>query len=419
MPNISRSYRAGLSTLAPRTLPLAVLLILAAGMPARAEPQAGLPAGPLGGLHPYAGVGYFHDDNLFRLAPDQPAYDGQRGDSAASLSGALLFDKRYGRQKVFLQGKVSKVKFDHFRQLDYDGKDFLGLLNWQLGNRFEGSAGASYAQLLASYTDLRSRERNLRVQRRQHADGAWRMHPGWRVRAGAARDKYTYELTAQRVNDRTEDALEAGFDYLPRSGSTAGLVARRIEGKYLNGRFVGAALLNDNFTQYELKAKIDWKVTAASSLQALAGYARRKHAVLGPRDARGFDGKVTASLHPRQTLRLNGAAWRQFAPLESNLVTYSLNRGASAGASWDATAKVRVEAALSSERRRYEGRLLSNFPTEVRDRLRQASLGAAWSPRTSLQLSAAIARQRRTGADILGNGGFKSSTVSFSANAQF
>ena len=34
---------------------------------------------------------------------------------------------------------------------------------------------------------------------------------------------------------------------------------------------------------------------------------------------------------------------------------YSLNRGASVGGSWDASAKLRVDADLRSERRRYEG----------------------------------------------------------------
>ena len=397
-------------------LPLA-LLLASAGRAAPRGPET--PPGPLGGLHLYAGVGAFYDDNLFRIPEDRPAFDNQRSDWARYLIGGLMFDKAYGRQKVYLQGKVSTVKFHHFKQIDYHGKDFLGLLDWQLGNRFNGSLGASYAETLAPYTDIRSRERNLREHRRVHGDGAWQPHPRWRLRVGAARDEYTYQLAVQQVNDRTEDALEAGIDFTPRSESTAGLVARRVKGSYPNPRSVNGVLVNDDFTQDELKAKIVWKVTGISSVTVLAGYARRRHDLLSQRDAKGFNGRVTASLNPRQKLRVNAAAWREFAAVESDLVSYSLNRGVSAGASWDASAKVRVDAAISSERRRYQGGFLAALQGDARDRLRNASLGATWSPRTSLQLNANLAHQRRSGAAFLGNGSFKANTISVSASAQF
>lgn len=399
---------------APRALMLAVLALL---LPALGAPAA--QAGPLGALKVQGAIGYYRDDNLFRLPDDQPAFDNRRADSARYATAGLLFDKAIGRQKIFLQGKVSKVKFRHFRQLDYDGKDFLGLLNWQAGSRLKGSAGGSYVQTPAGYVDVRSRERNLRRHRRLHADAAWRLHPSWRVRGAAARDKFSYDLAAQRFSDRTEDAVEAGFEYEARSGSTAGLVARKVKGSYRNPNIVGGVVLNDDFTQDELKAKINWKASASSTVQLLAGYARRRHELPGARRARGFNGRLAASLNPRQKLRLNAAAWREFAPIESTLVTYSLNRGASAGATWDASYKLRVEGALSTERRRYEGHLLPIVPAGARDRLRSASLVATWSLRPGFQLSAGYARQRRDGAAFLGNGNFKSNTVSASASVLF
>jgi exopolysaccharide biosynthesis operon protein EpsL len=392
-------------TLARSAMPIAAVLAAIAA-PALARPSDA--------LHAYAGVGYFHDDNLFRLTDDQ-----RLSDSAKYVIGGLYFDKLYGRQKIYLQGKVSKVTFSRFSQLDYDGKDFLGYWDWQLGNRFSGKLGASYEQTLAPYTDFRSTERNLRIHKRRHGDLNWQLHPSYRVRAGAAKDTYTYALPVQRFNNRDENAVEAGFDYTPRSGSTAGLVACRVKGKYHSARVVGGAPMNDNFTQDELKAKVNWKVTGISTIQVLAGYARREHDVNGPRDAKGFNGRVTASLNPRKKLRVNVSAWREFAPIESNLVTYSLNRGVSGGASWDASAKVRIDANLSRERRAYEGRLAANAPLDLKDNLRQASLTATWSPRPTVQLSSSFAHQRRSGADFLGNGSFKANTVSVNASAQF
>ena len=400
-------------------LALPVVFMLALSGNAHAQRAAETPPGPLGGFHPYVGAGAFYDDNLFRIPDNRPAFDDRRSDWARYLIGGFLFDKSYGRQKVYLQAKVSSVKFDHFKQIDYHGKDFLGLLDWQLGNRFEGSLGASYAETLAPYTDIRSRERNMREHRRVHWDGAWQPHPLWRARVGVARDKYEYQLQVQRVNDRTEDAFEAGIEYTPRSESTAGLVLRRVEGKYPNPRSINDMLVNDDFTQDELKAKIHWKVTGISSINVLAGYARRRHDLLRQRDAKGFNGRLTASLIPRKKLRLNAALWREFAAVESDLVSYSLNRGASAGASWDASAKLRVDAAISSERRRYQGGFAAALSADARDRLRQAQLGATWSLRPTVQLNANYAHQRRSGAAFLGNGSFKANTFSVSASAQF
>jgi exopolysaccharide biosynthesis operon protein EpsL len=390
---------------------VALALALAAAGPAW--------AGPSDALHVYGGLGYFYDDNLFRLDDAAPGYDQQRSDSARQSVVGVLFDKTYGRQRIQAQGKLSKVAFSHFNQLDYDGKDFQGTWNWQLASHLEGSLGATYAQTLAPYTDFQSRERNLRVQRRQFVDAAWRMDPSWRVRGAASRDKYTYELSVQRYNDRTEDALEAGFDYLPRSGSTAGLVVRRLSGKYLNQRILAGAVRDDDYEQDELKARVLWRATPILTVQGSAGYAKRKNAESGPHDVDGFNGRVTVSYNPRVKLRINSSVWREFSPIENFYYTFSLNNGASLGASWDASAKVRVDANLSLEQRSYEGRLLNNSPEDLSDTLRQATVGATWSPLQTVQFSTSFIHQDRSGAQFLGNGSFKANTVSVNANAQF
>ena len=371
------------------------------------------------GVDIMAGLGYFHDDNLFRLPDDQPGFEGQRSDSARQAHAGLVFNKTYSRQKLYAQAKVTKVAFDHFDQLDYDGKDVQARWNWQLGNRFEGVLGANYEQTLAPYTDFRSNERNLREHRRQYFDGAWRFHPSWRARTAASHDKYEYELLVQRFNNRTEDAYEVGVDYLPRSGSTVGLVARKIKGKYDNRRILGGQSLDESFDQDELKARINWIASGSTTVQVLAGHARRTYQARSERDASGFNGRITATHQPRGKMRYTAAAWREFSAVESNIISYSLNRGASVGATWDASAKIRVDANASYEKRAYNARVLLNSAQDLDDSLKQASLSATWSPRRTVALTAALARQERSGSPFLGLGRFKANTVSVVANAQF
>ncbi|MFP5392632.1 MAG: XrtB/PEP-CTERM-associated polysaccharide biosynthesis outer membrane protein EpsL [Gammaproteobacteria bacterium] len=394
-----------------RLLPLALLVAGLGSGTAMARPSDA--------LHVYGSVGYFHDDNLFRLPDDAPGYDNQREDSGRQTVIGAFFDKTYGRQKVFLQLKRSKVKFEHFKQLDYNGKDYLGRLNWELGNHLEGSAGASYAQTLAPYTDLRTRERNLRIQRREFFDGSWRFHPSWRMRVGTQRDRFTYELPIQSINDREDTNSEIGVDYLPRTGSTAGLVARHIKGRYLKDRVFNGVRLDDDFTQDELKVKIDWRVTPISTVQVLAGRVKRKHeGVNRQRDSSGFNGRVTVSSVPRAKLRVNTAVFREYMPIESTIVSYALSRGAIASASWDATAKIRVEGSLSSERRAYETPF-NLAGADLSDKIRRASLNATWSLQPTVQVSAGLSHENRDGSIFLGSGSYKANTVSLNANAQF
>lgn len=367
----------------------------------------------------YGRIGWARDDNLLRVPDDEPAFDNQRSDSWTTLEAGAVYDRTISRQRLVGHVKLSKVKFDHFRQLDYDGRDIEGIWYWQFGNRFEGRLGASHAQTLAPYTDFRSNQRNLRKQRRGFFEGGWKLHPRWEARAALSRDKYDYELAIQSYNDRTEDVFELEGRYLAPSGSAVGLVLRRIEGDYPNRRPFSLSPLTDDFTQDELKARVDWKFTGATTLQALAGYARRKQPSFGSGRTSGVNGRVTVLHEPTGKMRYRASVWRDFAPLESTVVSYTRNKGASVGATWDATAKVRVEADAVYERRNYEPRTGFSAPGSLNDSLRTASLKASWAVRQKITLSAAYIHQARTGSPVLGIGKFESNTFAINASGQF
>lgn len=394
-----------------RLRPLAFLLCAMFVIPAG--------AGPNDALHLYADVGYGHDDNLLRVPDNSPGFDNQKADSWWEREGGLIFDKTYSRQRISIVAKVSKYNFDHFKQLDYDGKDVQANWYWQLGNHLEGKVGATYSQVLAPYTDFASDQRNLLRSRSQFAEGAWRFHSDWRVRAGFQRDTYDFELAEERFNNRDEYTNELELDYLARDDSMVGLVARRVRGRYPYPRPVGPILLNSDFTQDELKARVKWNVTGSSSIDALVGYTQRDQPSYGPGKTSGFAGKVNLTYQPRGKMTYTASVWRDFAPLESTAVSYTLNNGASLGAQWDATAKIRVNADLTAERRNYSARQSFTVPGDLRDSLRTAGLRATWAPRPTLQVTAGVAHQARSGSPVLGTGSFKSNSVTLTASAQF
>ncbi|GGE67279.1 XrtB/PEP-CTERM-associated polysaccharide biosynthesis outer membrane protein EpsL [Massilia psychrophila] len=380
------------------------------GMPALAAPGDA--------LHVYAGLGYGHDDNLLRVPEGFPAFGNQFGDSWYQADAGLLFDHTYSRQRISGHAKLSKVKFNHFQQLDYDGHDVEGTWNWQVGNHLDGKFGGTYTQSLASYTDLRSDQRNLRLQRSTFFDGGWRLHPSYRLRAGVSKDKFSYDLAEQRANDRTEDAWEAGADYLPASGSEIGLVLRKVKGKYPNRRPFGQQLINNDYDQDEFKARVLWVAGGSTTVQALGGWVKRRQRSLGD-DTSGFNGRISAAYKRSGSLSYNAALWRDFAPIESTILNYTLNKGASIGVAWDASAKVKVDASAVYERRAYNARLLAIPGGDLKDSIRSANLRATWAPRRSVQVSATLAHQARSGSVFLGSGNVKSNSIMLNVNAQF
>jgi exopolysaccharide biosynthesis operon protein EpsL len=407
---ISRSANDYLekNMLSSRTLPLLIGALYASAAS----------AGPNDALHVYGGLGWAHDDNLLRVPDGQPPFDNTFADSWTTAEAGLLFDKMYSRQRLAAIAKVSKVNFDHFKQLNYQGKDLMGTWYWQLGNHLEGQAGATYTQILAPYTDFDSSQRNLRQERKEFVDGAWRFHPSWRARVGYTTDKFTYEASGQRFNNRTEDTTELEGDYLPASGSTFGLVARHIKGSYPYLRPSGTQLVNDDFTQDELKARVNWIVSGTTTVQGLAGWTRRDQPSFGG-DTSGINGRITVLYAPAGKLSYNAAVWRDFAPLESTTVNYTLNDGASVGASWVPTAKLKVDASAIYERRNYNPSGTFTGSGDLRDSIRSASLRAVWTVRPAIQLVAGFVHQSRNGSVTVGTGSFTSNSVSFTASAQF
>jgi exopolysaccharide biosynthesis operon protein EpsL len=366
-------------------------------------------------IHPIVSLGYTYDDNLLRLPENYPIE--QRSDRMTQLQAGVLFDRPIGRQRLSGRLKATRVTFDHFDQLDYNGKDAGADLAWQVGNHVSGSLGAAYVQSLTPFSDFQSDERNVRTQRTGKGSVAWRFHPSWQVRAGVNRNEYEYELLSQRGSNRNERLAEVGFDYLASSGSKVGLVASQWRGSYENSRIVGGTRLGGDFKQNELKLNVNWLASAVTQVSVLAGYARREYAT--GRESGGADGRVSASWAPLGKVRFNAAAWREFAAVESTVATSSQNTGGSLGATWDVSSHLQATASYRREKRDFEQSSAILNDRDSVDQRRSSSLGLVWVPRKSIQLGITAFQENRSGAALIGTSDYRAAGVSLSATAQF
>ncbi|WP_245774162.1 XrtB/PEP-CTERM-associated polysaccharide biosynthesis outer membrane protein EpsL [Rugamonas rubra] len=370
-------------------------------------------------IHPFVTLGYSYDDNLFRLPDEVAGFAGSRSDTMRQTAVGVSFERPLGRQILTGQAKLSNVKFSHYDQLDYNAKDFLAALEWHLGNHLSGNLGGKYVQTLTPFTDYHSNERNLRTQRREYVDGAWRFHPSWQLRGGFAQEKFSYDLPAQRYNDRSEDVANMGIDYLAPSGSRVGLQLRRLKGAYANLRSVGGVLVDDGYSQDELKADVNWRFSGTTQLQMLVGWARREHRFFTGRDASGANGRGSVEWRPLGKLAFTVAGWREFAAVESNLVSNSFNKGGSVAAAWDISAKLRADASLRRETRDFAKINGIAFSGSSEDSIRSANLGLTYAPLPTVQLNAGLFRESRSGSPLVGTGNYSANGGSFNVSAQF
>ena len=370
-------------------------------------------------ISPFIATSYSYDDNLFRLEDNAVGFQGQRSDTSRQVQAGFLVNRPIGRQVLTGQAKWSRVYFDHFNQLDYSGKDYLADLEWHIANHLEGHVGAGYTQTLTPFSDLRTTDRNLRTIRREYANGAWRFHPSWRIRAGYTRERYEYDAIAQKFSDRNEDAFEFGADYLAPSDSRIGVQLRHLKGRYPNRSRFAFAGIEQGYEQDEVKANVYWALSGVTQIQLLGGWVKRKNQIFSGRDSSGANGRVVVFWSPLGKVRFTGSLWHEFAAVENSLLSSSLNNGASVAATWDISSKVRMDTQLRREKRDFSAASGLVLPGDVSDTTRTGSLGLTYLPRPNIQLGLSLFQDVRSGAPIINTGSYHAKGISFNASAQF
>ena len=400
----------------------------AACVPALAAPEdvlSRLPVyvSPADVLSPYIGYSYTYDDNVLGnqsgIGTGTGASSGDQADTTRRVLAGVNIRKRISRQVFSAKLDFTRASYDKLANLNHDAKDLIANWNWHVGNQFEGNLGASHVNELTPFANLLSRERNMRIQRREFVEGGWLLHPSWRVRAGVSRDTLKYELETQNAGDRNETMIEAGGDYLARSGSIAGVQLRHTRGDLPNPQQFGTLLVDNSYKQQEIKAKINWLLTGKTQLLFLGGLVQRQHDVFPARDYRGLNARLIANWKATGKTSLNAGVWREIGALDDLSASYTLNQGVHVGASWDMTSKLRLDGLIKHESSDYSGTaaMASLQAIDRKDVFDTASLKLTYRPSAKLQLAAMLYRKDRS-SNIAGNN-YPNSGIAISSRYDF
>ena len=373
-------------------------------------------------IDPFISAGVTHDDNLFRLSDDQLRQTANGADTYRNVVGGLRFERPVGRQLFSGVADLSSMKFERNTQLDYVGKDLSGEWRWFLASHFDGHIGASYAQVLAPFADFHSDQRNLRVTRTRYADGSWRFHPAWRWVTSYKQMHYTYDLPARRFDNRTEDTLTSGIDYLAASGSTLGFQLRQLKGGYPYVQSFAPTFPASGYVQDEFKVNVVWLATGSTQVLFLGGWVRRKQGASADRVDSGTNARLIANWTPTGRVKLVGQAWREYSAIDGSLIDSALTSGISTVATWDWSAKIQARADLKRETRTFNpysgaGTLLAS--ALFRDTTNTGSVGLAYKPLRKLTVNVSAFHEQRSGSVAAGTNSYRANGGALSVTQQF
>jgi exopolysaccharide biosynthesis operon protein EpsL len=349
-----------------------------------------------GVFHPFVSFSTMYDSNVLGL-PDKEAAQALTGsdkmsDVSKTLQAGISLNEQISRQLLTATISASKTEYNQFKELNNDGKNLVANWKWQLGNYWSGNLGTSYVKSLTPFTDFHALELNTRTQEQNYLDAAWLFHPSWRVTGRVSSYSVKYDLVSQQPNNHSEDSGQVGLDYLASTDSTIGIVAKHIRGYVPFMQIYGPVGIESDYTQDELKAKIDWHVSGKSRLQFLGGEVRRKHDVLTERDFTGTNSRLIFDWFCTGKLKITSAIWKEIGIYDDLSTSYSINHGVSIAPTWNISAKTAVVGNLQYVHRDFTQSAVLTLPSsgDLKDNLRAASLSLNYAPIPSVLLQSSI-----------------------------
>lgn len=383
-------------------------------------------------VRPYFSYTTTADDNMLRirdrfdpvLIESQRVRDlvaqGKLADISHRMTGGVIFQKEISRQRLSADLSWTYNKFQRFHEIDNDLKNARGNWHWVLGNKLEGNMGASYVQSLLPFV-FSPGVKTIRTEQIQFINAAWSIHPRWRLNGEYTHYDLNNDSRIQRFQflNRTENRFEGGIDYITPGKNTVGVLFRNILGDFsFPIPQPDGSLVNNGYDQKEVLGKINWIVTAKSTLQGTAGWVERKNISFEQRDFSGFNGRLTYHWQPTEKLGLTINGWRLTSSVQNLTASFSLNTGASVIPSWNITEKIKLEGEFSYETRNFDRFTIFTdpvLPIGRHNTLRNAILRLAYTPYLGLQFITSIYHSDlRTDAQI---GGFNANGVN--ANIQY
>ncbi len=349
----------------------------------------------------YVQAGYQHDSNLLR----RDSASGEEADKIRILAAGVQLKLPVSLQTFTAGLDVQDVRFDRFTDLDYRSHRASAGWDWRLTPDIGGKLGWADERQPVQLKYLDQKLLDETKDRRLNASVFYRFQPEWQVEAGADDGRTTHTLQARQYLDNDSRGYSTGLRYLPTTGSSVALVAKRSTADYPNREVpvvpptitLPFFLVDNGYTQRDLRLTADWRASETATVSAYAGQTKREHHQLNGRDFSGATGRLALDWLVSGKLRFVTGTWREIGGDEqSAFSSYAIRRGWNVEPTWYATPKVQAKLSWRQERLQYAGAPATAVGVEQRsDKEKMLSVSADYEVLTNVVLSLSHSREKR------------------------
>jgi hypothetical protein len=414
---ISRWMRAvALLALVPATALASFEVVDSLPFPSRGGFPEAYPRDPIYPMHIWGQVGIMAHSNPFGLpdGADVPASLGgesEQSDAIMRYGVGIVYTQRVvGRQSVRLHARGEYYDYLRFNELDNFGYDVGGDWLWEIGNNLGGTIGYERSHGLADLREVQRAAPDDVTNDLFYANGAYRFHPNWRLRAGAEHTIGKREGTREDV-DTEATTVRAGLDYVSGLGNAIGVEVRETRGDApVTGLLDPTGTLRNRYTEEEVALVLTYNLGTQLIVGGRLGNTKRHYEELPIPDFDGPTGRLRADWRASPKVSLVFEAAKELRPLLDVDATHVLVESFSFGPSWAPVMKLVFTARFVTERRQYQSTIDTGLPLRD-DTLEVISLGAGWEPVRHFTVGASVEHGTRRSNTLGRDYDYNSATV--------
>ncbi len=367
------------------------------------------------------GTNYFHDSNLFRLAPGvQPLGEGaQRSDNIWRTNAGFSLRKKYSLQEFQVDYMHVETKYDNAKYLNFNANNYKATWLWALTPRFKGSLSTDRKVDLVPFFDFTNTSvRNVRTAESQNLDMDFSPHDKWHLLGGFTKLDVQNSQPFLPQTSFKYDAVEGGIKYQFPSFSYFSLKIRNRQGENQETNF--ASFVGKGFKEDEQELNMFWNLTGKSSISSNFGHVRHIDDTFAVRDFSGLFGGINYKWDPTSKLNLTFDIYRKLASYTDLTSSYTVYDAFSFKPTWSVTPKIFIRGNFLVAKRRFEGDGPVNLTSN--DRLDNSigyGIGIDWVPRSTIRLGINLQHDERDSNYAIRNLDFTSNSASFNGQLTF
>jgi len=356
------------------------------------------PAAGIGAFDPtdvvqiQASASLVHDNNLFRLPDRDPRLFGinpdNKADTALIKGVGLKFDKLVSRQRLIADLNLNETTYDKNTNLDYSGSEGRLAWLWRVGNHWDGEASYRKRRTLGGFTDFRQNVQDLIDYDTYAVTGGFQFHPRWRVSAELKEDESAHGAAVRQSLDSNAQTTGVTLTYRTPAANSIALQARQTDRNYPSRVTVGLVTFDNGHKESRLNAIVAWRFSGALKLDFQVGHVDVAHDQLSVRDFSGVTWRAAATWDPTAKLRVNLSSAKDIRLYEDIATSYYVVNSIGLSPIYAVTSKLTLQADFNFERREYRGDPGFLFGAVAReDDSRLARLAVSYSALRNLDFS--------------------------------